>query len=234
MTPVARGEGSPVGDALVAGAREDLQARSGLRFVVGAAGTGKTTVCAGLAERTGIDVLDMDARIYGSWHGRFDAVRHPANHAWSVAPDPLAWQLALEPEAYLAWQAASTAEALDLLAEELRDVDPDRPLLIDGGFGSVGVLARVASPDRIACLSLSPVDQAGVWSATEDRRAFLEIVALVPGVDDPVGRFLALDRALSARMVADAHAARIRVVERAFGESIGVTANAVGRHLRLG
>jgi hypothetical protein len=223
----------PVGQALVEAARDALQARTGLRFVVGAAGTGKTTVCAAIGERLRIDVLDMDARIYGTWHGRFDPVRHPASHAWSAAADPLAWQLALEPGVYLAFQEASTAEALDLLGDELRGTDPARPLLVDGGFGSVAALARIVPPDRIVCLALPPEDQARVWTATEDRREFLDVVARVSGVDDPVGRFLALDVALSAQMIEDARAVGIRVLERAPDEPVAATASAVEGHLGL-
>ncbi|MHB8892198.1 MAG: hypothetical protein ACYC65_09185 [Candidatus Limnocylindrales bacterium] len=214
-------------DTLVEAARAALHGRSGLRFLVGAAGTGKTTIAAEIGARHGVDVLDMDARIYGSWHGRFDPIRHPASHAWSAAADPLAWQLALEPEAYLAFQGASAAEVLDLLAAELHGDDPCRPILADGGFGSVGVLARIVSPDRIVCLALPPGDQAAVWTATEDRRAFLDVVRGVTAIADPVGRFLALDAHLASTMVRDAGAAGIPVLERhpddgivAFGERV--------------
>ena len=219
--------------ALVEVARDALQARTGLRFVVGAAGTGKTTVCAAIRERLRIDVLDMDARIYGSWHGRFDPVRHPASHAWSAAADPLAWQLALEPEAYLAFQEASTVEALDLLGGELRETDPARPLLVDGGFGSVAALARIVPPDRIVCLTLPAADQARVWTATEDRHAFLEMVAGVTAVDDPVGRFLALDAHLARAMVRDSVASGVLVLERAPDEPVAAIASAVEGHLGL-
>lgn len=223
-----------VDDALVEAVGDALRERTGLRFVAGAAGTGKSTVCAAIGERFGLDVLDMDARIYGSWHGRYDSGRHPASHAWSVARDPLAWQLALEPEAYLAFQAAGTAEAMDLLAEELRDEDPIRPLLVDGGFGSVGVLARVASPDRVACLALPTPLQEGVWTGSVDRRAFLETVAGVTGVDDPVGRFLALDARLARAMVSDARAAGIAVVERRPDDNPAAFAERIARVLGLG
>ena len=48
----------------------------------------------------------------------------------------------------------------------------------------------------------------------EDRRRFLRLVAAVGSVEAPVSRFLALDRALADRMVADARAAGVPVVER--------------------
>jgi hypothetical protein len=231
---VARREVGPADQALAADAREALQARTGLRFVVGAAGTGKTTVCAAIGERLRIDVLDMDARIYGSWHGRFDPVRHPASRAWSAAADPLAWQLALEPEAYLAFQEASTVEALDLLGDELRDEDPARAFLVDGGFGSAGALARIVPPDRIVCLALPAADQARAWTATEDRRAFLEMVAGVTAVADPVGRFLALDAHLAGAMVRDSEASGILVLERRPTDGIAPFAERVARALGLG
>ena len=220
--------------ALVEAARDALHGRSGLRFVVGAAGTGKTTVCIAIGERLRLDVLDMDARIYGSWHDRFDPVRHPASHAWSAAADPLAWQLALEPEAYLAFQEASTAEALDLLGDELHETDPARPLLVDGGFGSVAALARIVLPDRIVCLTLPRADQARAWTATEDRRAFLDLVAGVTAVDDPVGRFLALDAHLAGAMVHDSVASAIPVLERRPTDGIAPFAERVARALGLG
>jgi hypothetical protein len=225
---------SPVDESLAEAARAALRERTGLRFVVGAAGTGKTTVCATIGERHRIDVLDMDARIYGAWHGRFDPVRHPASHAWSAAVDPLAWQLALEPGAYLAFQEASTAEALDLLGDEIRGTDPARPQLVDGGFGSVAVLARVVPPDRIVCLTLPPEDQARVWTATEDRRAFLATVAGVTAVADPVGRFLALDEHLAGAMARDSEACGVVVLGRSSAGGIADLAERVARALGLG
>jgi hypothetical protein len=222
-----------VDEALLAEARDALAGHAGLRFVLGGAGTGKSTVCAALADRHGVEILDMDARLYGSWHGRFDPVRHPANHAWSSAADPLAWQVALEPEAFLAFHEAATAEALDFLAEELRGADSTRPLLVDGGFGSVAVVARVVPASAVVCLALPPDLIATVWTGDVDRRGFLEVVAGVAGVDDPVARFLALDVAMSQRMVADADAAGVPVIERARGEPVDLMVARVAEGLGL-
>jgi hypothetical protein len=220
-----------VDEALPAEARHALAGYAGLRFVLGGAGTGKSTVCAALSALHGLEILDIDARLYGSWHGRFDPARHPANHAWSSAADPLAWQVALEPEAFLAFHEAATAEALDLLADELRGADPARPLLVDGGFGSVAVVARAVPSSVVVCLALPPDLAATVWTGDEDRRGFLDVVAGIADVDDPVTRFLALDATMSARMVADARAAGVRVIERLRGEPVDSTAARVAEVL---
>jgi hypothetical protein len=222
-----------VNEALLADARRVLAGHGGLRFVLGGAGTGKSTVCAALAVRRGLEILDMDARLYGSWHGRFDPARHPANHAWSTAADPLAWQVAMEPGAFLAFHETATAEALDLLADELRGADPARPLVVDGGFGSVAVVARVVPASSIVCLALPPDLIATVWTGDEERRGFLDVVAGIEGQKDPMGRFLALDAAMSARMVADAHAAGVAVIERQGDEPVTLTAARVAEVLDL-
>ena len=78
--------------ALLARAQEKLSGRT-LLWIVGGAGSGKTTVCQALSARLGLSVYDMDAHIYGSYHGRFNPARHPVNTAWSAAPDGLAWLL---------------------------------------------------------------------------------------------------------------------------------------------
>jgi hypothetical protein len=213
-------------DAMAYGALEigrRLSCWPGLRFVTGAAGSGKSTACTALARRHGLPVLDIDERLYGSWHGRFDRRRHPGNHAWSTASDPLAWQLAMTPAAFLDFHDASTLEALDLLAEDLETGEGPAPgalLLVDGGFGSVRSLASVVDPATIACIVPSPDLRATAWTADPDRREFLEIVAGVSGIQDPVGRFLALDAALAGRMEADALAAGVACIDRRAADTI--------------
>lgn len=223
----------PVDEALLDGARRVLAGHAALRFVLGGSGTGKSTVCAALADHHGLEILDMDARLYGSWHDRFDPARHPANHAWSSAADPLRWQVAMEPDVFLAFHEAATAEALDLLADELRGAGPARPLLVDGGFGSVAIVARAVPASAVVCLALPPDLAATVWTGDEERRSFLDVVAGVADVDEPVARFLALDVAMSTRMTADAHAAGVPVIERPRGEPVGLTAARVAEVLGL-
>lgn len=223
----------PVDEALLASASERLRAHRGLRFLLGGAGTGKSTVARALEASHGVDVIDMDARIYGSWDDRWDPGRHRATHAWLSAADPLAWQLALEPEAFLRFHAAAAVEALDLLADDLVAGDGALPAVVDGGFGSLGVIARAVRPASIVCLSLAGASSEAVWTADAYRRVFLDVVAGVERVPDPVARFLALDAALSARMLADARRAGVAVVERAAGTPPEATAREVASRLRL-
>ena len=224
----------PVDEALLASAAERLRAHPQLQFVLGGAGTGKSSVCLHLRESIHVAVIDMDARIYGTWGDKWDRTRHPATHAWMAVADPLAWQLALRPEAFLRFHAAATVEALDLLVEELGGTDDTVPTLVDGGFGSLAMVARAVPPASIVCLALPPGRSEAVWTADPGRREFLEMVAAVETVPDPVTRFLALDAALSERMVADAGAAGLAVIERAPGTPLDVTAGLVAADLGIG
>ena len=72
-----------------------------LRWLLGAAGAGKSTVTRVLARRYGLELVDLDADIYGEWHSRFTSDRHPTNYEWTNVPDSLDWLLAMEPDA--AW-----------------------------------------------------------------------------------------------------------------------------------
>lgn len=223
----------PVDEALLASTADRLCAHPRLRFVLGGAGTGKSSVCLYLQESIRVAVIDMDTRIYGAWGDEWDRTRHPATHAWMAAADPLAWQLALEPEAFLQFHAAATGEALDLLVEELGGIDDTDPTLVDGGFGSLAVVARAVPPASIVCLALPPGRSEAVWTADPGRREFLEMVAAVETVPDPLTRFLALDAALSERMVSDAHAAGAAVIERPRGEPVDLTADRIAEVLGL-
>jgi hypothetical protein len=226
----------PVDDALLVRARRVLGHRPAIAFVVGGAGAGKSTVCAEIGRRTGIEVLDVDARLYGDWFGRLDARRHPAGRAWASAPDPLAWQLSLDPDAFAAFHAATTAESLDLLADDLEARDPDLPLLVDGGFGRPAVLAAGIPASRIACIALAAPLRRVVWTGDPDRRGFLDEVAatVLPDGRDPIAAFLALDDRLHEEMVRDARAVGIPVLERGAATTVDDLAGRVASALRIG
>ena len=234
MAAIVPHERFAVDEGLVMDARAVFERLPGVRFVVGGAGTGKSTVCAEIGRHRGIDVLDVDTLLYGDWFGRFDPRRHRAGHAWSSAADPLAWQLSLDPDAFSAFHAASTAECLDLLAADLAGRGPDVPLLVDGGFGRPAVLARVVPAERIACLALPARLRGRVWTGSEERRAFLAEVAAarLPDGADPVAAFLDLDDRLHDDAIRDARAAGVAIVERdettALGDLVARVAAGLG------
>jgi hypothetical protein len=226
-------EAFPVDEALLAEAATRLRGHPRLRFVMGGAGTGKSSVCRQLHATMGAPVIDMDARMYGTWGDRWDPVRHPANSAWLGTADPLAWQLDLAPEAFLQFHAAATAEALDLLADELGEfgqigqvgaTDDGGAVLVDGDFGCLAVVARAVPPGSIVCLALPPGGSEAVWTSDPGRLGFLEAVAAVNAMPDPVARFLACDAALSERMVADATTTGATVIARSADTPLAVTA----------
>jgi uridine kinase len=100
---------------LLAQARTALSRRDSLYWILGGAGSGKTTVSQALSAKMGIPVYDMDAHIYGTYHNRFTPERHPVNTAWSSAPDGLAWLLDLSWEEFNQFNQAAVPEYLDLL-----------------------------------------------------------------------------------------------------------------------
>jgi hypothetical protein len=226
-----------VDEALLASAAGRLRPLPGLRFVLGGSGSGKSTVCTWLREHgRGVTTIDLDARLYGSWSDRWRPGRHPVALAW-LASDALPWQLAMEPGEFVSFQAALAAEALDLLADDLAsDTSASEAglLLVDGGFGSVGVVARAMEAEPLLVLAAPDgTTAAETWTSNAYRRAFLDDVGAIETVDDPVGRFLALDAALDAAMVADAEAAAIPVVRRGPGEVVEATARSVAARLGI-
>ena len=53
-----------------------------------------------LVHKMRLPLYDMDAHIYGTYHGRFTRQLHPANTAWATAQDGLAWLLAMSWEEF--------------------------------------------------------------------------------------------------------------------------------------
>lgn len=200
---------------------------------MGGAGAGKSAVTRTVAaSRPDVRLIDMDERIYGFWGDRWSRDRHPAAVAWLTSADPLALQLAMPPHAFLAFQEALSAEALDLLADEL-DAAPDDWLLVDGGFGSLRTLTETVPASWVVCLVADDIDPARLWQSDPGRRAFLDVVASVEAVDAPVERFLALDRAMAERMLADAEASGAALVRWRDGEPLEATAARVSASLGI-
>jgi hypothetical protein len=165
-----------------------------LYWLVGGAGSGKTTICQVLAVRLGVPVCDMDAHIYGSYHGRFTLERHPVNTAWSTAPNGLGWLLDMSWDEFNGFNQAALPEYLDMLAEDLAAMEPHGGLLVDGGICNPALLAPAIPARQIVCLAAPNQSGAQTWEEPGVRRSMKEAIHQL---DDPEARwskFLEFDR----------------------------------------
>lgn len=202
-------------------------------WVVGGAGSGKTTICQALAETYGLTVYDMDAHIYGEYHGRFTSQRHPVNSQWAAAPNGLAWLLALSGEQFAAFNQAAVAEYLDLLAEDLAFLPSDTPVLIDGGIVHPAAAAQVMPAQQIVCLVRPALTSAEIWSETEDRLGMKAMIDQLPHAEQAWQKFLQFDKQITQTILRESQAANIAVCTRAESDSIAAVAWRVADALNL-
>jgi hypothetical protein len=178
---------------LLARSRAALSQHERLYWVVGGAGSGKTTICQALSATLGIPVYDMDAQIYGAYHGRFTRERHPVNCAWSTSSDGLAWLLDMSWDEFYGFNRAALPEYLDLLAEDLDQTGPDGGVLIDGGICNPAILAQVIPSRRVVCLVCSGRSSREIWEETDERSSMKEAIFLLRNPEDAWRRFLEFD-----------------------------------------
>lgn len=218
--------------ALLTQARARLFDRRGLYWLVGGSGAGKSTVCRTLSAGFDIPVYDMDAHIYGSYHGRFTPTRHPVNYAWSQADNGLAWLLSLSGEAFDAFNRAALAEYLDLLAEDLEGMAADGRLLIDGGICNPALLAQAIPASQIVCLTQNDLSSRDIWE-TGDRLEMKEMVYQLPNPEEMWRTFLAFDGRITQTILQESQAAGIPICSRDNAASIDQFARQTAAQLRL-
>ncbi len=187
---------------LLAQAREKLSGRR-LFWIVGGAGSGKTTLCQALSARLGLSVYDMDAHIYGSYHGRLSPMRHPVNTAWSAAPDGLAWLLGLSWDEFDSFNRAALPEYLDLMCDDLEEVDPSSAMLVDGGLCNPGLLAQVLPARQIVCLAAPELSSVRIWEQTAERAVMKEMIAQLPNPEATWRTFLEFDTRITQTILSE-------------------------------
>lgn len=215
-------------------ARAALAGRRNLFWIIGGAGSGKSTICRAIAASSGLAVYDMDEHIYGSYGPRYTPERHPANTAWLTAESPLAWALSLSDAAFDAFGRATTAEYLDLLAEDLSAWPPEQPLLIDGGITHPSIVSQVLPPLQLVCLATSDEARVQLWETAEERAMMREWIRALPDPEAMWRRFLAHDAAIAATLERESRACGIAVLARSPHDSVADLARRVAVHLGLG
>ncbi len=215
---------------LIMQAREVLSSRERLFWIIGGAGSGKTTVCSILSERYSLPVYDMDAHIYGTYHNRFSPARHPVNTAWSASENGLAWLLSMSWDKFNSFNQAALPEYLDLLAEDLADIPPDSPLLIDGGITNPAILAKVLPVRQIVCLAVKP--GVNVWNGV-DRQAMKEAIFQLPEPERAWRRFLEFDDKINHTIEVECLENNIKICKSRSSASVEDLAKDVARLLGL-
>lgn len=217
----------------LAAARRVLANRDRLYWIVGGAGTGKTTVCQSLSARFGLPVYDMDAHIYGAYHARFTPERHPVNTAWANADNMLAWLLAMSWDEFDSFNRAALAEYVDLLAEDLAEQPRNAGMIIDGGICNPALLAEVVPSRQMVGLAAPWLSSRDIWESNEERAAMKEMIAQLPQSDAAWQTFLTFDEGITRTILAECSAAGIAICVRAATEPVADFAGRVGRVLGL-
>jgi hypothetical protein len=218
---------------LLSQSRATLSKRDNLYWVVGGAGSGKTTICRSLSTSHGIPVYDMDAHIYGAYHGRFTQQRHPVNKAWSSSQNGLAWLLDMSWEAFDSFNRAALPEYLDLLAEDLQNIKPDDSLLIDGGICNPAIIAQVMPTDQIVCLSMPERPSSEIWQESDDRKAMKAAIYQLPNPGEAWRKFLEFDGRITGTILKECQENNICVCTRGAAEKVDVFAQRVAEILGI-
>jgi hypothetical protein len=198
-----------VDDTLLQSARGRLSSVE-LTWIVGGAGSGKSTVCRAL-ERRGHRVIDLDGMIYGTFHGRFDPSRHPANVAWTSAASSLGFLLSMSWAEFDAFHRAALVEYLDLLAGDLQSISG--PIVLDGGAWHPSVLVRAIPSERVVCIVAPHLTSTAVWEA-DGRLQMREYMNGMPNADAVWMTFLEYDSLITRTVSRESEEAGVRVLTR--------------------
>ena len=204
-----------------------------IHWLVGGAGSGKSTVCRELRARLDAVVLDMDSRIYGTYHALFSPSRHPVSSRWSAAGDGLGWLLDMTPVEFDAFNRASLPEYLDLLGRELLTLEDPRLIVVDGGICNPALLATVLEPSRIVCMRREGSDASVLWGEAGARADMRDAVMRLDATGQKWERFLEFDDLITSTAADECAQVGIRVCQWSESDSAHEIANRVAGMLGL-
>jgi len=218
---------------LLSQSHSSLSKRNNLYWIVGGAGSGKTTISQALSTKLDIPVYDMDAHIYRVYHNRFTQERHPVNRAWSTSENSLAWILDMSWNEFNNFNQAALPEYVDLLVEDLEEIEPDASLIVDGGICNPALIAQVISSCQIVCLAMPEHSSAEIWEADEDRSAMKDIIFQLPEPEKSWRKFLEFDKCITQTILEECQENNISICSRNGIETVEEFAERVTQVLGL-
>jgi hypothetical protein len=218
---------------LIAHARSVFAGREHMFWVIGGAASGKSTVSAAIVANYDIALIDMDARTYGSFFGRYDPIRHPASTAWISAENPLAYLLSMSWEQFNSYNRTAQTECLDLLADDLVELPSDRPMLVDGGITHPSLLAQCVSAEKIVCLSAPDAIRVHEWETADNRAEMRQWVHSLPDGESMWQKFLRFDHLMTEMLLRESRAAQLLVFERTVDTLIDTVSHSVATYFDL-
>ncbi|HUN23533.1 MAG TPA: hypothetical protein PK299_10425 [Anaerolineales bacterium] len=205
---------------LLAQASNTLSNRKNLYWIVGGAGSGKSTISQAISVKFGIPIYDMDERIYGTYHSRFTQEKHPVNTTWSKSHNGLAWLLDMPWDDFNHFNQATIPEYLDLLCEDIISISPATQLLVDGGICNPTILAKAIPSNQILCLATLGRSSAKIWDETAERKAMQEIIFQLPNSKEAWRKFLEFDGKITHTILKECQESNITIVSRNATETV--------------
>lgn len=202
-------------------------------WVIGGACSGKSTVCQTVASQHDVTLIDMDARVYGRFIGRYDPLRHPASTAWLAAPNPLDYLLSMTWEDFNAHNRAAQLECLDLLGAELVERGAGGPLLVDGGITHPALLAQIVAAETIICLDAPDAVRVREWESAEDRAEMRDWIDALPNSQTKWQTFMRFDHRMTATIRRECREAGIKQIRRTEHTTVTELAQQVAAHFDL-
>ena len=211
-----------------------LSNRENLFWIVGGAGSGKTTICQALSTKHNMSLYDMDAHIYGTYHQRFIPERHPVNTKWATAENGLAWLLNMSWDEFNSFNQAALPEYLDLLVEDIATIDSSQPILIDGGISNPALLAQALPAEKIVCLARPGLSSQEIWEESAERLAMKNFIYQLPNSEQAWQTFLEFDANITQTMQEESQQQGITVCTRSETELVPEFAQRIAEALGKG
>ena len=180
-----------VNERLLEPCREILKNRKKLFWIVGGSCAGKSTFSMALSKKHNLLYFDMDQYIFGKYLNRYSKEIHPASWEWFNSKNPLDYALS-----FSTWQEnnnfnkATTAEQINIFCQDIKEIDENQGIIIDGGISNPAILARVLNLSQIFAIHIEDDLFIKVWESCKERQSFKTMIFNLSSPKEKWDKFL--------------------------------------------